>query len=453
MNLEQKRKWLFFPALAVGAIILTLLIGNRAQPVKTPLEEESRAVRVISVPSVSVTPRYLGTGTVAPDQVWNGVVQVSGRVMTVHPKLKKGAVIQSGEVLVEIETSDYELAIARAEASIEATLAQLAETSVKVQNGRASLKIEEDALRIARAELERKRKLLAKGTLSRTDFGTEERNALAQEQSVLAQQNSLNLYPVERQRLQAELASLETQLASARLDLERTSLHMPFTGRIAETNIERLQFVREGEVLLVADGMAKAEIPVQVPIVNMAGLLRSDKVISLVDTDSGSSDPLQGLGARVLLNNAALTVEWAGRVARISDSLDPNTRTIGVIVEVDRPYDRVQPGVRPPLVKGFFVNVELRGRPRPNSLVIPRNALHGDKVYRVSGDSRLQLREVEVSLSGAEYAVISKGLDAGDRVVVSDLQPAIDGMLLEAVDDPVALERLLAETGGGDQQP
>ena len=242
-------------------------------------------------------------------------------------------------------------------------------------------------------------------------------------------------------------------MAAARLDLERTTLSMPFTGRIAQSNIERLQFVREGEVLLVADSMAKAEISVQVPMGNMAALLRSDKVISLVDTGSRSLGDVLGLGARVLLKNKSLTVEWAGRVARISDTLDPKTRTIGVIVEVDKPSEGVQPGVRPPLVKGFFVSVELRGHPRPQSLVVPRIALHGAKVYRVSADSRLQRRDVEVSLSGGDFVVISKGLEAGDRVVVSDLQPAIDGMLLEAVDDPATLGQLLAASGGAIRQP
>jgi multidrug efflux pump subunit AcrA (membrane-fusion protein) len=154
-----------------------------------------------------------------------------------------------------------------------------------------------------------------------------------------------------------------------------------------------------------------------------------------------------------MLNNPALSVEWPARVARISDIIDPATRSLGVIVEVDKPYAGVQPGVRPPLAKGLFVNVELSGRPRPDSLVIPRNALHKDRVYVVTKDSRLAWRQVVSGLTGADYVVISEGLEAGERLVISDLQPAIDGMLLQVVDDPEALARLLAVTGTGEAQP
>ncbi len=450
MNSEHARKWLFIPVLALGVVILALLISNRAKPERFVVQEVSYPVRVIEVPGVDLTPRYLGTGTVSPGQVWNGVVQVRGRVMMVHPKLKKGAIIGAGEILVEIETSDYELAIARSEASIEATRAQLAELSARERNTLASLKIEEHALRIANEELERRRKLLAKGSISRTDFDKEERNALVQEQSVQVQQSSLQLFPAERQRLAAELSSLEAQLASARLDLERTSLRMPFTGRVAEANVERLQYLREGEVIMVADGLEKAEISVQVPMQNMAGLLHSETVLSVTGTAaSGSLGDLLGLGARVFLKNSAMTVEWPARVARISDTMDPETRTIGVIVEVDKPYEGVQPGVRPPLAKGFFVSVELSGRVRADSLVIPRNALHGDQVYLVSEDSRLQLRTVKTGLTGADFVMIKHGISASERLVVSDLQPAIQGLLLEPVDDPQTLEYLLAVTGSG----
>jgi multidrug efflux system membrane fusion protein len=446
---EHNRKWLFFPALGIGVLIAFVLVKQGAQPGKIPLQEQASTVRVIKVPSANVIPRYLGTGTVAPSQIWNGVIQVSGRVMFVHSNLKKGAVIQADEVLVKIETGDYELAIAQADASIEGIRAQITEIAVKQSNGRAALKIEDDALRIANVELERKRKLLGTGTVSHTDFDQEERKTLTQKQSVLIQQNALNLYPVEQQRLQAELASLESQRASANLNLDRTTLRMPFTGRIAESNIERLQFVREGEVLLVADGLAKAEISVQVPMNNMSELLRSDTVLNIADATSANIGARLGLGdARVLLKNKTLAMEWKGRVARISDTLNPKTRTIGVIVEVDAPYANVQPGIRPPLVKGLFVNVELRGRARPDSLVIPRNALHGNTVYWVKSDSRLELRKVEVAMSGTEFAIIRSGLNVGDQIVVSDLQPAIAGMLLKTVDDPIALQQVLAESSG-----
>jgi multidrug efflux pump subunit AcrA (membrane-fusion protein) len=113
-----------------------------------------------------------------------------------------------------------------------------------------------------------------------------------------------------------------------------------------------------------------------------------------------------------------------------------------VIVEVDQPYADVQPGVRPPLVKGLFVEVDLRGPPRPERLVIPRHALHTGQVYLIGEDGHLEIRAVTLETLQPEYAAIADGLEAGERVVVSDLVPAIAGMRLEGAPDNELLERL-----------
>jgi hypothetical protein len=96
----------------------------------------------------------------------------------------------------------------------------------------------------------------------------------------------------------------------------------------------------------------------------------------------------------------------------------------------------------------MFTEVELRGKARPHSLVIPRVALQGNRVYLFDAADRLQRREVAVTLLQSGYAVIGSGLEAGDRVVVSDPVPAIDGMLLQPVADQALLEELRRDAGG-----
>jgi multidrug efflux pump subunit AcrA (membrane-fusion protein) len=128
--------------------------------------------------------------------------------------------------------------------------------------------------------------------------------------------------------------------------------------------------------------------------------------------------------------------------------VDPETRTIGVIVAVDEPYGKVRPGVRPPLVKNMFVEVEVRGRPKPKTLVVPRAALQGGKIYVANGDDRLEIREVKIGFTQTNFATIETGLKEGERVVMTDLVPAIEGMLLVPVMDEAALNRLLAEAAG-----
>lgn len=443
---QQKvpRKWLFFVPLVLGVVVLVLTVQRSAPPEQTQVSAPTRVVRYIEAPLTTVIPRALGYGRVRPVRVWEAVAEVSGRIVYLHPRLRKGALLGEGELLVRIDPTEYELAVSQVHADILSTRAQLSEMAVKEANTRASLAIEEDSLTLREAEVKRKAELVRKGTLSASDYEQEQRNLLSQRQQVQAQKNALNLLPAERELLEAQLSRFQAQLDSVRLDLSRTEIHLPFRARISEVNVEEAQYVREGDLLAKADAIDKAEVEAQIPIARMRALLRSDEPLDFDRLDPGRLPEHLGIDARVWLRDPGGDVLWQGQFRRMSDTLDPDTRTVGVIVEVDEPYSDVRPGLRPPLVKGLFVEVDLRGPPRPDRLVIPRHALHAGRVYLVE-DGRLVIRPVELETLQPEYAVIASGIEPGAPVVVSDLVPAIEGMRLEGEPDPDALERLLVE--------
>ena len=442
MSVASKRRWLILPAVLAGVGILFLLTKNRAEPERIEYLETARVVRTIPAPMLTVQPRFLGNGNVEPSNVWNGIAQVSGKIVAIDPMFKKGAVVPEGQFLLQIDPSDYELAVRQIETNIEATRAELAQIDVQEANSNASLAIEQDSLRISNAEMERKRRLVERGTISSSDFEREQRSVLSQRQTVQGLQNTIALYPVERRRLTAELDRLAAQMAGARLDLDRTKVSAPFTGRVSEADVELYQYVRQADRLGVIDSIQQAQIEVQVPMLRVAQLLRSEGIDDIQIAQTLDLSTALGLSARVFLDRESLAAEWTGNVARFSDTLDPRTRTVGVIVEVDKPYSGVVPGVRPPLLKGLFVQVELSGRPRPDTLVIPRSALHGDSVYVVDENNRLQRRLVETTLIGSGFYGIGEGLEAQELIVVSDLVPAIEGMLLKPLDDEETLTRL-----------
>jgi multidrug efflux pump subunit AcrA (membrane-fusion protein) len=449
----KPKRWPFLLPLALGVLVLVLAARQGDAPDRRQAEPEPRVVRTIEVPRVTVVPRALGYGRVEPERVWEAVAQVSGRVVEAHPRLRKGALLQADTLLVRIDPADYVLAASQVEADILSTRAQLAEMAVREDNIRASLAIETEALALREAELERNRELVAKGTVSASQFEQEQRNLLAQRQQVQAQQSALNLLPAERRVLEAQLARFEAQLERARLDLARTEVRLPFRARIAEVNVEEAQYVREGTLLAKADGIARAEVEAQIPVGRMRAMLDGQtRTVDLSRTDPAQVTAGLGIRARVWLRDPGGDVGWPAEVSRFSDTLDPDTRTIGVIVAVDEPYGEVLPGERPPLVKGLFVEVELRGQPRPDSLAVPIDALHGGSVYLVE-DGRLAIRPVTVASRQPEYAVIAAGLEPGDTLVVSDLVPAVEGMRLTAEPDPDALRRLVRTAGGEPATP
>ena len=446
-----KRNWLFYPALAVGVLALVVLIKNKAVPEKEPIVEQPRAARAIAAPTVAVLPVFSGNGNVEPSQIWSGVAEVSGTVVELSSRFKKGEIIQAGEVLLRIDPRDYQLKIAQAETAIDAIEAQVVEIGVREKNSRASLKIEQENLAIGQAELDRKEKLLAKGMVARSDFEREKRTVLSQNRSVQTLKNALDLYPAERTRMQAELERLNAQLADTQLDLERTAMVLPFSGRVAETRIELNQYVRQGEVLVSVDSIDMAEVTVQLQPSVLAKLVRSDQILNPGKNSSTQIGDALGLTASVVFSLAGQDVFWPARVVRISDRLDPQTRTVGIIVEVDDPYENIQPGVRPPLVKGTFVEVNLIGATLPDRLVVPPSALHGESLYIVGKENRLQKIAVKIEQRSENYLVIESGLLPGQKVIVSDLVPAIEGMLLQPIDDEVTLKRLISAATGQSQ--
>ncbi|MBT4937701.1 MAG: hypothetical protein HON14_01110, partial [Rhodospirillaceae bacterium] len=68
-------------------------------------------------------------------------------------------------------------------------------------------------------------------------------------------------------------------------------------------------------------------------------------------------------------------------------------------------------------------------------IVLPRSALHNGRVYIAGKNNRLEIKPVKIAYSQGNLTVLASGLKAGERVVVSDLIPAINGMLLSTVDD------------------
>ena len=443
MKKTRLKQLLILPAILIGVVILVLLVRNSAQPVRMVESEQATAVRVISVPEITIAPQLMATGNVQPSRVWSGIAQVSGKVTELHPRLKRGALIRQGEMLLQIDPRNYELAITQAEAGLEAIRVQLDQIDMQENNAKALLEIEQQALKVAKSEFQRKQKMFQRKTISQSDLGKEQRTLLAQQRSVQTLINSIRLYPVDRRLLAAELERQQAQLADARLNLERTTIRMPFNGRIAEVKVEQQQFVGLGSLMVVADGVEKAEIAVQIPMERLGNLIHSEAEINPTEPGSVEIGKLLGLSARVLLQQNQYLIEWDAKVTRLSDALDPRTRTVGVIIEVDHPYARVQPGRRPPLVKGLFVDVLLQGEPRERQLVIPLSALRDQQLYIVNQAQHLEQRPVNIRSRGSDYAIIDSGLQAGEQVVISDLIPAVEGMLLKPVADDAAQQRLL----------
>jgi RND family efflux transporter MFP subunit len=421
--------WLVLPVLVgIAAIFAAPLI--KKPPQKIEAEERPVAVRAIEVAKIDVVPRVVGYGKVEPGRTWEAVAEVAGQVEWISDALKDGQVVTAGSELLRIEDSNYRLALAQAEAALQVS-------EVKNKTASDALAIARKDLDLLRAEYDRKKALSQKGTVSRATVEAAERQVLGGQTKVQDQENTLALN-------QAEHKALLAQRDAAKLDLDRTRKIAPFDVRISTVNIGVAQYANKGQLLFSADGLDEAEIAAQFPV----GILRP--LIGALET-SGRDDLRQGalgLQAVVRLRTATHMVEWPARISHVGATIDPQTQSLGVVVAVDRPYAKAQPGERPPLLRNTFVEVELASPPLEDQVVVPLNALHDDFIYVVDNDSRLAKRKVTVRFAQNGYALLDAGVEAGDRIVTSDLVSAVEGMLLAPQEDKKTRRVLiLAATG------
>ncbi|WP_428545000.1 efflux RND transporter periplasmic adaptor subunit [Profundibacter sp.] len=434
------------PLVAVGVGFVAFTIATKPAPAQEEIAERATAVRVITATTTAVSPTVSGFGLVAPARTFEAIPQVSGTAEYVNPMLKKGDILPEGALLVRLSASDYTLAIAQAKANIRAAEAKLAEIAVSGENLKAAMKIEEDTLALKASDLERVERLFSAGTASQSARDNAKAVYLAQQQKLQNLQSSLALLPTQKLVQTEQIAVYKATLATAELNLARTELRLPFAARVSMVNVEVGQLVRTGVSVASFDGIAAAKIEAQVPAADLLRLFRpksSDAPVIALNP-SAMSEVMSGLDlkATVQLKLGDTLVEWPATLDRISNTIDPKTGTVGMIVRVDNAYTGAELGRRPPLTKGMFVKATLNARP-VDGIVIPRSALRGGQLMIANTDSRLELRPITPYLVQDGIALITDGVENGEKIVVSTPVPMIEGMLLSQHPD-TALMKILA---------
>lgn len=367
--------------LLLGVVGMRLLVQSRQAPPKQALKNPGILVEVIRAEPGDHPVQVLGTGTVQSRQEVAITPQVSGRIVTLAPGFQAGGFFRKGDLLFEIEAIDYQLAAERASAAL-----AKAEVDQALVEGQA---------RVAQEEWSR---LYPDGT---------------QAPPLVAQLPQLK-------NAAAAVAAARAALEQARLDLTRTRLHAPFDCRVRSEELALGQYVRAGASVAQVAGTEAVEIVVPLPLEEL-GWLQIPRAGS-----AGKGSP-----ARVRLSGAE-EQGWSGRIVRSLGEVDSRSRMARVVVAVDDPYGLHSPGARQPdLEIGMFVEVELSGRTLPQVFALPRSALReGGMVWTVAGEDRLHLQPVQVARQEGELVLVSEGLAAGDRVVLTRISGAAEGLQL-----------------------
>jgi RND family efflux transporter MFP subunit len=397
MSFAKKFLRYFLPlGLIVLAIVVVIGMATMARS-KRPERQDSGQTAVL-VEAIQAEARSLNfivqsQGTVRPRTETTLVPQVSGIVVSVSPDFVAGGFFRAGEVLLEIDPSDYRTALKRAEAALASRKAKQAEETSRSEQA------VKDWRNLGRAgdppDLVMRKPQLA--------------DALA---NVLA---------------------AEADIEKARRDLQRTRISVPYDGLLRERRVDIGQYVTPGTQLGISFAVDTAEIrlPLAVADLSFLDLPRS--------TDTEPEDyPEVSLAA----DFGSETKTWDARLIRTEGVLDESSRVLYVVASVVDPYGLLGQSRQDELRMGTFVRAAINGRYVDNVVVLPRYVLRNDNTVLVANEEReLEVREVVVARAEARQVYITAGVSDGEMVVTTTLDAPIPGTRLvlrgeEAVEDP-----------------
>lgn len=439
-----RKRLLFIPPVVLGILVLVVLVKTRKQPTMVQRGERVTSVRVIEARAMPVVPRAMGYGYVQPSQTWEAVAEVVGKVVETHPEFKRGAMLARGEVLVRIDPAESGFVREQSEAEVQRVLALIRQLDQKARDTQRQLEVEQGKLELSSKDFDRNRKLVRQGVISQSELDTVEQGYLAQRNAVQNYQSTLNAIPAERASLQAQLASARSKTADARLDEGKTVIRTPFDCRLSAVNVEVGQAVTMNQVVATLDSLGNNEILVQVPFYAFRNLLPEGQAVFGAGMDMDALRRILGIDAVIRMRSQNRTAEWIGHLSRIADSVDSSTRTVGIYVIIDHEVRAGDVSENQPVIKNMYAEVELLGRRTRSYVVVPRTAIDSGLVNVMGKDGRLERRTVSVAFVQSSLAAVRSGVEPGDKVVVSDLVPAIEGMRLAGEMD-IALEQRLAD--------
>ena len=379
-------------AIVVAGVLLAALIiatGPKLQP--QPLPDNAPLVRTWQASPETVQMTSITHGTVLPRTESELVPEVSGRVIAMSPNLVSGGFFSKDAMLLKIDSLDYEVALEQARAGLASAQSEL-----------------DNAGRRHKRQLDLAKK---------------------QSTSESARDDALNRLHL----AQASLREAKARLSRAERDLARTTITAPYDGRVRSERVDVGQFVTRGQPIasLYSTDLAEVRLPIHDEELAYLNLPLDGPLDDLGDDLGRQPGPEVILRARF----AGKEHLWRGQIVRTEGELDPGTRMLNVIAQVENPYQQSEG--RPPLAVGLFVEAEILGMSVAGVYQVPRSALQtGNKVYVVDADNRLQFRDVNIFRIVDETVYIRGGFEAGETLCLSTISNAVQGMKVKPQKSP-----------------
>lgn len=359
---KNKALPLFIVMLGVGLAYFILNTGDQKPAhFKKNQFKRLRIVQTSKLVKGSIVPFWNASGSVKPAESVKIHARVSGNISSINSLAMPGGWLKKGQWLAKLETVDLELALKSQQAQLEQAKANIA-------------LVQADQI-LAKEEL-----LL----LNNIDgFSIDESLVLREPQLTVAK---------------AKVSVAKNNVEKAELNLSRTSVLMPFDGKIISKDIGTGSKVSTNTSLFSVVNTDVYWLEVKIP----------HKFLALFDKQQ--------------LADVSQTRLWGegkyrkAKFVSILPELDNKDRQVKVLLAIDDP--QTEKSNQPQVFLNDFLNVQLKGKPIKNAWTIKHSWLQSDNtIWVVDKKSTLQKRAIDVLFKGRDVIYVRTEIKPGDRAL------------------------------------
>lgn len=363
----------------IAVVVIILLLGGVIAKVlieTAPKPQKKEAVKV--VPLVEVAPLKAGSyraswqtgGNVNAKPSVRLMAQVAGQVVSIHQQAAPGAMLKKGDVLGQIDDSNYRLTVAQKQAAL-----VQAQSNLDVEMGQ--VKNAENNYKLSGLQLNQTAKSLA-----------------LREPQLAASKAALDI--------------AKAELDKAKLDLSRTQLRMPFDGHVMSMNLTQGSFVSAGAEVFELVDSSEFWLQVKVPQ-SFVSVLDNDHVVEIKKPQQWGDQSRQGV------------------IKHILPAVDSADRQIRVLIAIAEPLADAYQGTQ--VRYNDYVDVVLYGRKFTHVYQLTNDAINeNNQMWVVDDNNTVQLRNVKVVHKGRYHVWANVDTQPGDQALKTRLQIATPGM-------------------------
>ncbi|EFT2089264.1 multidrug efflux RND transporter periplasmic adaptor subunit AcrA [Salmonella enterica] len=245
------------------------------------------------------------------------------------------------------------------------------------------------------------------------------------------------------QQATAAVVAAKAAVETARINLAYTKVTSPISGRIGKSSVTEGALVQNGQASALAT--VQQLDPIYVDVTQSSNdFLRLKQELA-----NGSLKQENGKAKVDLVTSDSIKFPQSGTLEFSDVTVDQTTGSITLRAIFPNPDHTLLPGM--------FVRARLQEGTKPTALLVPQQGVtrtpRGDATVLVVGaDNKVETRQIVASQAIGDKWLVTDGLKAGDRVVVSGLQKVRPGAQVK-VQEITADNKQQAASGDQPAQP